>query len=255
MANRTLISMDEKSKLNTLFRIFGCAALAFLIIAAGTTACKKAEEVSPEEGLAIKEGIVEFEGVVKTAVGKYLFIPEAKGFDIVVQGLDTSTLVDKRVKVQGEYSLDKPSILVANTIETKDEKGAWRNIYTMAEDVVLEDFISLTERENFPVLENLSYDKKDGWEEKGMAKVFGKLEEEAKEEGVTYTIVVLDEKGKLAGKIIVDNITDFALFYMKKLRLYDEFWFYLNIKETVDWKVRRKTKEMFNADVLFAGLF
>ncbi|MBE0460598.1 MAG: hypothetical protein IBX60_03065 [Candidatus Aminicenantes bacterium] len=255
MANRTLISMDGKSKLNTLFRIFGCVTLAFLIIVAGTTACKKGEEVSPEEGLAIKEGIVEFEGVVKTAVGKYLFIPEAKGFDIVVQGLDTSTLVDKRVKVQGEYSLDRPSILVANTIETKDEKGAWRNIYTRAEDVVLEDFISLTERENFPVLENLSYDKKDGWEEKGMAKVFGKLEEEAKEEGVTYTIVVLDEKGKQAGKIIVDNITDFGLFYMKKLRLYDKFWFYLNIKETVDWKIRRKTKEMFHADVLFAGLF
>jgi len=39
------------------------------------------------------------------------------------------------------------------------------------------------------------------------------------------------------------------------LRLFNRFWFYLDIKDTVDKKVRLKTKELFHADVLLAGLF
>ena len=71
----------------------------------------------------------------------------------------------------------------------------------------------------------------------------------------TYTIVVLDEKGKEVGKIIVDGATDFAKYYITKLQLFDRFWVYLNIKDTVDAKVRRKTRELFHADLSFAGLY
>ena len=50
-------------------------------------------------------------------------------------------------------------------------------------------------------------------------------------------------------------MTDFANYYIHKLRLFDRFWVYLNVKDTVDAKVRRKTRELFHADVLFAGLY
>ena len=56
-------------------------------------------------------------------------------------------------------------------------------------------------------------------------------------------------------KILVDNETDFARYYIKKLSLFKEFWFYLEVKTTVDVKVRRKSRELFHADVLFAGLY
>jgi hypothetical protein len=54
---------------------------------------------------------------------------------------------------------------------------------------------------------------------------------------------------------LVDNFTDFGNYYLKKLRLFDKFWFYMNVKETIDWSERRRTREMFHADVVFAGLF
>jgi hypothetical protein len=72
---------------------------------------------------------------------------------------------------------------------------------------------------------------------------------------VGSTIIVTDEKGKEVGKILVDSTTEFANYYIQKLKLFDKFWFYIDIKETVDAKVRRKTRELFHADVIFAGLY
>jgi len=42
---------------------------------------------------------------------------------------------------------------------------------------------------------------------------------------------------------------------MRKLRLFDSFWLYLDIKDTVDAKVRTRSKELFRADVIYAGLY
>lgn len=256
MAIRTLISTDGRSKVDKTFRILCMAFLVFLLVAVGTVACKKAEEgVSEEEGVALKESIIEFEGNVRVAVGKYIFIAEARGFDLVVQGGlesgDVSMLVGKEIRGEGEFTPERPSILGVNTIEIKDENGNWMNVFTRSEDIVLSDYLDLKARDEFPVLEKLTYDKKNDWEDKEIARVFGKLEGE---EG-NYKISVLDEKGKQVGKIIVDNFTDFGIYYVKKLRLFDKFWFYVDIKDTVDWNVRRRTREMFHADVLFAGLF
>jgi len=256
MAIRTLISIEGRSKIDKTSRILCMAFLVFLLVAVGTVACKKAEEgVSEEEDIALKESIIEFEGNVGVAVGKYIFIAEARGFDLVVQGGlesgDVSMLVGKEIRGEGEFTPERPSILGINTIEIKDESGNWMNVFTRSEDIVLSDYLDLKARDKFQVLEKLTYDKKNDWENKEIARVFGKLEGE---EG-NYKISVLDEKGKEVGKIIVDNFTDFGIYYVKKLRLFDKFWFYVDIKDTVDWNVRRRTREMFHADVLFAGLF
>ena len=93
--------------------------------------------------------------------------------------------------------------------------------------------------------------------EKG--KIYGSLFKETVTEGEEqkeiYKIVVLNENDQEVGTIIVDNMADSALFYTKKLRLFEKLWFYLTIKDTVAWSIRSQTSELFHADVLFSGLF
>jgi hypothetical protein len=230
--------------------------LVFLLVAFGSVACKKAEEgETGEEAAPIQEGIMPFEGTVKSIVGKYVFLPEASGFDIVVQGnLESGTLeslIDKKVRGEGEISPDTPSILVANTLEIIGDSGDWTNIFTRTEEPVLEDFLDLSAREEFVALAELSYDEKDVWEQNEKAKVYGSLEKN----DTGDKIAVFDEEGREIGKILVDSYTDFCQFYLGKLGHFDKFWFYLKVKETVDWSQRRRTRDMFHADVVFAGLF
>lgn len=266
MAFRRLILTESKIELEKTARILAVSALAFVLMAGGNLVCKKeAGEMAPkEEGTtAIKEGMIKFEGMVKVAVGKYIFIPKVQGFDIVIQGSlesgDTQTLIDKEVRGEGEFSLENPSILTANSIEIKESEEEWRNVFTRSEEVALDDYIDLKTRDEFEVLKDLSFDEKKGWEGKEKAKVYGRLEKktvtEGEEQKEVYSIAVLDEKGKELGKILVDNFTDFAQYYVRKLRLFDKFWLYITIKDTVPWKIRRGTKELFHADVLFAGLY
>ena len=234
---------------------FGWMLIAFLLVAFGSVACQKAEQVEEGEEAGIQEGIMPFEGTVKAVVGKYVFLPEASGFDIVIQGNldsgDIGDLVDKEIRGEGDISSDVPSILIVNTLEVKGDAGDWTNIYTRTEDLVLEDFLDLSDREEFVVLADLSYDKKDIWEQNVKAKVYGKLEKNDSGDN----IVVFDDEGKEVGKVLVDSYTDFCQFYLGKLGHFDNFWFYLNVKETVDWSQRRRTREMFHADLVFAGLF
>ncbi len=237
-------------------RILGLTFLAFILIAAGTMACKGSKEKGAEEqAVNVQQGHMDFEGTVKIGVGKYMFVPEVRGFDIVVQGgLESGTLDDlagKEIKGSGEYTPERPSILVADSLEVKNESGEWTAAFTRTEDVVLDDFLSVADRDGFEVLKTLNYSKKEGWEGKEKVRVYGKLEGE---EG-SAKIVVMDDKGKEAGRIDVDSLSDFARYYMKKLRLFSDFWFYLKVKETVEWKTRRRTRELFHADVVFAGLF
>lgn len=232
-------------------------------------ACKKPEEKAEEaaasqpQGPVIKVGVNEFEGTVKVIQGKYLYMPSAQGFDVLIpgklEGLDPNSLEGKEVKIKGEFSLAKPSILVAASIELKEREGLYKNIFTKTEEAVFDDYFDPKERETVASLKITSLAKSEEWEGKGKVKVFGKLEKTTSTEGGvtkdTYRIVVSDDKGKEIGKIIVDNFSDYALYYMKKLRLFDKFWFYINVKESVDRRVRPKTKELFHADVIFAGLY
>jgi hypothetical protein len=201
----------------------------------------------------------EFAGVVKAAVGKYFYLPTAKGYDIVVQGQiegkDASSLAGKEIFLKGEALKDEPSLLVAETIAI-NEGGASRNIFTRAEEVKVDDYVGAAARATFAQLKITSADKAADWEGKGKGKVYGRLITAKSPAGQeTYTISVLDEKDKEVGKIIVDGVTDFGKYYITKLHLFDRFWLYLNIKDTVDAKVRRKTRELFHADLAFAGLY
>lgn len=244
------------NKRDKIFRVIGLTFLAFLLIASAPVACQRSEEAETGGEEAVEqEGITAFEGTVKVVVGKYVFIPEARGFDIVIQGNlesgSTDTLADTQVRGEGEISPESPSILIADTLEIMEEGGNWRNVFTRTEEVVLEDLLDLSARGGFEALEDLSYDKKDEWEGKEQVKVYGRLQ---KTNGGD-AIAVFDEEGVEIGKVLVDSFTDFGNYYLKKLRLFDKFWFYMNVKETVDWSERRRTREMFHADVVFAGLF
>ncbi len=266
MAIMISVSTGEKSKLEKVVRTLGLSLLVLSLVIGWSISCKKKageEMVIGEEGLAATGGIVEFEGVANVGIGKYLFIPEASGFDIIVQGAmesgDVSTLVGKEVRGRGEFSPERPSILIANNIEVRESGRSWSNVFTRTEAFVIDDYLDLEVRDEFKVLKNLSYDKKEGWEGKGKVKIYGRWEvekvTEGEEEKEIYRIVVLDDKDKEVGKIIVDSFTDFSKYYIDKLRFFDKLWFYIAVKDTVEWGVRRRTDELFHADVFFNGLF
>jgi len=220
--------------------------LAFAVAALGAV---MAQESAQEQAAAPSAN--EFEGTAMLGLGRYFYLPAARGYDIYVQGQiqgqDAAFLNGKEVRVKGAMYKEEPSVFVADTIEVKNAAGQYETVFTRTEEVKLENHLRTHDRVDFPALAITRVDKSDDWEGKERAKVYGKL--------VGTTIVVSDEKGKEIGKILVDSITEFANYYIKKLNLFDKFWFYLNIKDTVDLKVRRKTRELFHADVLFAGLY
>jgi len=254
MAIRQQITLN-RSYFKKSAHILGLFLLASFLILSSVSCQKSGETEESEESPDAKEGIIEFTGTVKVAHDRFIYMPEASGFDIVVQGEvagGIEELEGKEVRGQGAFSPEMPAILVADTIEVKDETGEYQNVFTRSEEVDYSEFIDMKSRDvQFPTLEDLSYDKKVGWEGKEKAKVYGKLE---KGEEKT-SIIIFDDKDRKAGSIIVDSIDEFAEFYIQKLPLFDKFWFYLDIKETVDWKERRRTREMFHADILFAGLY
>lgn len=250
---------DEARKSARTSRFLGIVVLACLIAVLGNSACKKAEEglVSGEEaeGLVLEEGIIEFEGTAAVTFGKFLYVPAAQGFDIVVQGPlnsgDLSTLIDQEIRGRGEFTPDFPSILAANTIEVKDSMGGWSPVFTKTEDLVLDDYLNLQEREGYPVIPELAYDDNEGWEGLEKVKIRGQLVDL---DGVSK-IVVVDEEDQEIGKILVDSISDFSQYYVNKLGMFDTFWFYVTVKDTVEWSDRRNSRDLFHADILFAGLF
>ncbi len=228
--------------------ILGLGLCVVLALAGVAFSQEKAEEGAPAKPAN------EFEGPVKVGLGQYFYLPTAQGYDIAVQGTieggDASKLTGKDVRVKGELLLDKPSIFRADSIDLK-EGGSFRNVFTRTADLALPDYIDPVTRDSYPVLEVTSALKNEEWEGKGKVKVYGSIEAG---EGVTY-ILLVDAKGKEIGKIIAGKFTDYAAYYLKKLRLFDKFWFYLDIKDTVDKKVRTKSRELFHADVFLCGLY
>jgi hypothetical protein len=228
--------------------ILGLSLCVVLTLAGVAFSQETAEKTAPAKPAN------EFEGTVKIGLGKYFYLPPAQGYDIAVQGQieggDASKLTGKDVRVKGDLLLDKPSVFRADSIEIK-EAGSYRNVFTRTQDLVLDDYVDPKVRDSFPALEITSALKNEEWEGKGKAKVYGTLQAGA---GVNY-ILLVDAKGKDIGKIITDKYSDYAAYYLKKLRLFDKFWFYLNIKDTVDKKVRTKSLELFHADVFLCGLF
>jgi len=236
--------------------IFGLILSVVFLMAGGMFGQERTEPAKAgDEQAAAAKPAVEFEGTVKTGLGKYFYLPSAQGLDLVVQGQiesgNVSMLTGKDVKVKGELLSDKPSIFRVDTIELKDSSGSFRNVFTRTQDLVLDDYLDPVTRDSFQELKITSALKNEEWEGKGNVKVYGKISK-----GTTpATIILTDEKNREIGKIIVDKFTDYANYYLTKLRLFDKFWFYLNVKDTVDRKVRTKSRELFHADIVFCGLY
>lgn len=221
---------------------------AVLIVLAGSVACQK----KAEEGTAAEKplSVTEFEGTVITALGRYLYLSTAPGFDIVLPGLDAATLVGKTINVKGNLLVDHPPVFLADSVEVKEASGALSSVYTRNQEFQAEDFVEVKKREGIPALAVTGINKPEEWEGKGQGKIYGKLQKG----DVTY-IVLSDAKGKESAKIIIDSFTPYASYYLLKLRLFDEFWFYLTVKDSVDRRVRTRSKEIFHADVFGVGLF
>jgi len=248
--------------------ILGFCLLSFFLIVSGSVACKQAappaatagnEQAAAAEPSAagIKEGLNDVAGSVKIGLGKYFYVPTVQGFDIAVMGQvaggDASGLVGKDVRVKGEFNREKPNLLIAQAIDVKENETQWKNVYTTTDKAVPPDYFDQKTRGDYPELRITNINKSEDWEGKGKGKVLGKLVPGANNQGSAISVV--DDKGKEIGKIIVDGATEFANYYIKKLRLFDAFWFYFDIKESVDKKLRPKNKELFHADVVFAGLY
>lgn len=218
-------------------------SLAVLAAFAGTVACQKKAETPAAQ--AVKT-VTEFEGTVRAALGRYMYLSTAQGFDIVLPGFDAATLLGKTIKVKGNLLVEHPPVFLADSVET----GPGQTIYTRTQDFQAEDFVEMKAREAVPALAISGVTKPEEWEGKGEAKVYGTLQK-----GDVNDIVLTDEKGKELAKIIVDSISTYSNYYIQKLRLFDKFWFYLKIKDSVDAKLRPRTKEIFHADVFGAGLY
>jgi hypothetical protein len=236
-------------------RNLGLAVLALALVLIGTWACSGTQEGVAEEGEAVEPDKLVYEGELKIAYGKYAYIPEVQGFDVVVQGSmesgDLESMVGQTLKVEGEYAENKPSVLIADTVSVKQEDGTFLPVFTRTEEPALDDYIDLQARDAFEALEDLAYNKNETWEGKEKVKVYGTIDET---DG-SYKITVLDDKDKSVGSILVDTYNDFAHYYIKKLSLFDKFWFYLQVKDTVPWQTRRRTRELFHSDLLFVGLY
>jgi hypothetical protein len=226
-------------------------SLIFALVAAGAVLAQEKTEGAAQEQTATAAPATEFEGTATLGLGRYFYLPAAKGYDIYVQGMiqgqDAAFLNGKEVRVKGSMFKDEPSVFVADSIEVKDAAGQYQTVFTRTEEPKLENHLRTQERAQYAALTITKADKSDDWEGKGKGKVYGQL--------VGNTIVVADDKGKEIGRILVDSTTELATYYIQKLKLFDKFWFYLNIKDTVDLKVRRKTRELFHADLIFAGLY
>ncbi|MHB8055722.1 MAG: hypothetical protein ACYDH3_10805 [Candidatus Aminicenantales bacterium] len=247
-------------------KFVGLSLAAFLVLASAVACGKKAAEPAAaaaevaqttEAGLAIVIGINTVAGTVKNAKGNYFYMDEVPGFDVVVTGAvaggDTTSLIGKQVRVKGLFNKDLQNLLVAQSIEIKESETNYQSVYTSTDAAAPADFFNPKDRDGYPALVLTKIDKSEDWEGKGKAKVYGILIPAAA--GSNAFISVLGADGKEIGKVIVDSEASIAAYYSAKLHLFEKRWFYLNIKESVDKKLRAKNKEMFHADVVFSGLY
>ncbi len=235
-------------------------SLALVLIAVGSVACgqkssETAAALETEKATALKEGLNDFEGTVVVASEKYFFLKEVQGIDILVPDMpNLASLEGKSIKLQGEFNRQRPSLLVANKIQTAEGE-----VYARSAEPDFSDYVDLRDRASYPAMKFVNILQVDSWEGKSKGKIFGKLQKQTVTEGGAtkdvYRLNANDDKGKLVGAVLIDGFTDYASYYLKKLRLFDSFWFYLNIKSTVEAKARVKTKDLFHADAACIGLF
>ena len=217
-------------------------SLAILVVFAGSVACQKKAETPAGEAV---KAVTEFEGTVRAALGRYMYLSTAQGFDIVLPGFDAATLAGKTIKVKGNLLPDHPPVFLADSVESGGQ-----TIYTRSQEFQIEDFNEMKVREAVKPLVITGINKPEEWEGKGEGKVYGTLQK-----GDVNSIVISDDKGKPLANIVIDSLSTYSNYYIQKLRLFDKFWFYVKIKDSVDKKLRTKNKEIFHADVFDVGLY
>jgi len=230
--------MSSTKKTGILF-----LSLAVLVGLTGSVACQKEAETVTAKA---EDGVHEFEGTVQAGLGRYMYLSTAQGFDIILPGFDVGAVVGQTLKVKGKLLADYPSIFLADSVES----GPGQVVYTRSQEFQTEDFIEMKVREAIPAINISGVNKPEEWENKGQVKVYGKLQK-----GDVNYIVIADARGREVAKIIVDSFSTFANYYIQKLRLFDEFWFYLNVKDSVERRIRTRTKEIFHADIVSVGLY
>jgi len=212
-----------------------------LVFALAAAACSKKAETQA----ATVQTVSEFQGTVRAALGRYMYLSSAQGFDLVLPGFDAATLVGKSIAVKGNLLLDHPPVFLVDSVTSGGQ-----TVYSRSQDFRAEDFIEMKAREAVPALAVTGFNKPEEWEGKGEGKVYGRLEK-----GATNAIVLSDDAGKETARIIIDSMSTYSNYYVQKLRLFDKFWFYLKVKDSVAAADRRKTKEIFHADVFDVGLY
>jgi len=242
--------------------LIAVGALAALVLVFGGAACKKAEAPAAGEKAApvkedsnLTEGVNDIAGTVKSALGKYFYVSQMPGYDIVaagpIEGGDASALMGKDIRAKVVFNREFPGFLVAQSIDIKESETQYRSVFTSAEAAPPADVFAQKSRADYPALTITAITKSADWEGKGKGKVRGKLV--AGTDG--QAISVLNDENKEIGKVIIDSISEYANYYVKKLRLFDTYWFYLDIKDSVPANQRAKNKEMFHAAVAFTGLY
>jgi len=203
----------------------------------------------------------DYEGVVKAAFGHYIYIPQAQGLDIYLAGNiegGVENLIGKEVRVKASPIADKPNLILAESIEIKDG-DIYTSIYTRSTEPDYVGYLNPRDREAYVALNITGINKPEEWEGKSKVKVYGKLQtskvrEGGQEKEVTH-VILTDKKEKEIGRVIVNSLSEYASFYLKKLRLFDKFWFYLDVTDQVDRRVRVRTRELFSGNIVFAGLY
>ncbi len=246
-------------------RFLVLALAAGLVLLAGSACSAKkdaaegaapaGEEAAPvSQEMSIKEGVNDISGTVKSALGKYFYISQMPGFDLAAGGeFDAAALVGKDVKVKAEFKREMPSLLLAQAIEVKGEGDAYSSAFTVPTPAAPGDFFAQKDRAEYAELKVANIMKSADWEGKGKLKVFGRYIPAT--DKTAAAVSVLDDKGKETAKIVVDAMSEYSNFYLKKLRLFEKHYFYLTVKESVPANLRGRTKEIFHADVVFAGLY
>ncbi len=232
--------MTSAKKLGIFLLVLGTISLVFV-----STACKKeAAPVAQKQEVQKPQNM--YEGTVKMAVGKYLYLPTAQGMDMVAEGFDATSVLGKEVRVNGEVIPDKPWIFRADVIEVK-QGGSYSKVFTRSAEPNISEVMDLNARAAYQGLLITGVKDASEWEGKGKAKAYGRLQ--------GSTILLTAESGAEVGKIVVDNMNNFAKYYMTKLHLFEKAWFYFNVKNSVDAATRTKSKELFHADVVYVALY
>src|SRR4030042_3638239 len=129
----------------TVHKILRMTLFSLIILTVAAVGAVMAQESAQGETQeqAVAPPAAEFEGTATLGLGKYFYLPSAKGYDIYiqgsVQGQDATFLNGKEVRVKGSMFKEEPSVFVADSIEVKDAAGQYQTAFTRSEDVKLEN--------------------------------------------------------------------------------------------------------------------